>query len=602
MIFTRINQEQDGITDDKRALNCRFESDHTVIDRDLSIWKAMMIEFDDEFSPSKSVFTVVVTLDKMEDLVTSSEFDNFIMASIAFNTVFLAMEHYNASDAMITVQEAAGWVFNIIFISEMVIKIVCLKGFSNYITPLANRFDFVIVMSSITQIVVDIVMSAEEGDQLGILKLFRLFRALRVARLLRKFKSVRLILDAALGSMQPIINIMVFLFLMIVVFGCLGMQLYGNNMNFDDASIYGQESWFDDTGDDGLPRANFDDFLYSFYALFQVLTGSAWELVMFDCMRCYKNGGVVGFLYILVFFLVSNYIILNLFIGAILSNMGTDDDTDRTLETKRMRANQVATQERARQAQIFANSKFTDWSRGGCKGDLATMHEVMALDFAREAFAQSETPKERFGYKVDNNSMWYFGPYHPWRRFIYDLVKNPLFDVFILVIIIISTTLLALDNPSTREDQAWVDIFTICDNIFQLIFTVEFLFKCFAYGVIWTDNVEFMLADQDSLKGLVLGETGEPSYLYSGWNYLDLCVLIVGFINKFGDPDGPLKVLRLLRAFRPLRMINRIAGMKLVLGALVAACPALANVCILLLCVFLIFAILGLSLFAGKFS
>jgi len=41
--------------------------------------------------------------------------------------------------------------------------------------------------------------------------------------------------------------------------------------------------------------------------------------------------------------------------------------------------------------------------------------------------------------------------------------------------------------------------------------------------------------------------------------------------------------------------------MKLVLGALVAACPALANVCILLVAVFLIFAILGLSLFAGKF-
>ena len=37
------------------------------------------------------------------------------------------------------------------------------------------------------------------------------------------------------------------------------------------------------------------------------------------------------------------------------------------------------------------------------------------------------------------------------------------------------------------------------------------------------------------------------------------------------------------------------------LEALIGACPALANVCILLLCVFLIFAILGLSLFMGKF-
>ena len=48
-------------------------------------------------------------------------------------------------------------------------------------------------------------------------------------------------------------------------------------------------------------------------------------------------------------------------------------------------------------------------------------------------------------------------------------------------------------------------------------------------------------------------------------------------------------------------MVNRIAGMKLVLGALAAACPALANVCALLLAVFCVFAILGLSLFMGKF-
>merc|ERR1719183_1630436 len=42
--------------------------------------------------------------------------------------------------------------------------------------------------------------------------------------------------------------------------------------------------------------------------------------------------------------------------------------------------------------------------------------------------------------------------------------------------------------------------------------------------------------------------------------------------------------------------------MKLVLGALVSACPALGNVCILLTAVFLVFAILGTSLFMGKLS
>ena len=56
------------------------------------------------------------------------------------------------------------------------------------------------------------------------------------------------------------------------------------------------------------------------------------------------------------------------------------------------------------------------------------------------------------------------------------------------------------------------------------------------------------------------------------------------------------------RAFRPLRMVNRIDGMKLVIYSLMAAAPALANVLLFLIfAVFLIFGILGLSLFLGKF-
>jgi len=43
-------------------------------------------------------------------------------------------------------------------------------------------------------------MSSSEAEKLSVLKLFRLFRALRVARLLRRFESVKMILDSALGA------------------------------------------------------------------------------------------------------------------------------------------------------------------------------------------------------------------------------------------------------------------------------------------------------------------------------------------------------------------------------------------------------------------
>lgn len=76
----------------------------------------------------------------------------------------------------------------------------------------------------------------------------------------------------------------------------------------------------------------------------------------------------------------------------------------------------------------------------------------------------------------------------------------------------------------------------------------------------------------------MLGDHGVPLYVYASWNYLDLMVLAVSWIDMFVPPEGPLKVLRLARAFRPLRMVNCIDGMKLVIMSLVAAGLALANV------------------------
>ena len=104
--------------------------------------------------------------------------------------------------------------------------------------------------------------------------------------------------------------------------------------------------------DGEIPRENFDDFLAAFYSLFQVLSGSAWELVMYDCMRAHKNGGITGFLFIIVFFLLSNYIILNLLIGAILSNMGQDTDETRLAVTTRNMLKKQSEQIRARSAQV----------------------------------------------------------------------------------------------------------------------------------------------------------------------------------------------------------------------------------------------------------
>ena len=62
-----------------------------------------------------------------------------------------------------------------------------------------------------------------------------------------------------------------------------------------------------------------------------------------------------------------------------------------------------------------------------------------------------------------------------------------------------------------------------------------------------------------------------------------------------------IRSLRTLRAFRPLRALSRFEGMKVVVNALVGAIPSIGNVLLVCLIFWLIFSIMGVTLFAGKF-
>lgn len=63
-----------------------------------------------------------------------------------------------------------------------------------------------------------------------------------------------------------------------------------------------------------------------------------------------------------------------------------------------------------------------------------------------------------------------------------------------------------------------------------------------------------------------------------------------------------VKALRALRALRPLRMISRNKGMKLIVNALLSSLPSMTNVTIVCSLFILIFAIIGVNSFKGKFG
>lgn len=64
---------------------------------------------------------------------------------------------------------------------------------------------------------------------------------------------------------------------------------------------------------------------------------------------------------------------------------------------------------------------------------------------------------------------------------------------------------------------------------------------------------------------------------------------------------SPIKVLRLFRTLRPLRVITHSKSMQVLMLTLTRSLKALANVLLMLLVVWIMFAVLGVQLFQGRF-
>jgi len=88
------------------------------------------------------------------------------------------------------------------------------------------------------------------------------------------------------------------------------------------------------------------------------------------------------------------------------------------------------------------------------------------------------------------------------------------------------------------------------------------------------------------------------AYMSSNWNRLDGFVVLVSVLGAF-FPN--LTMFRAFRAIRPLRIAVRIDQVKVVLGALVRAVPAMLNVMVFCFSFWFVLGILGTTFFMGQF-
>uniref|UniRef100_A0A8C3BAJ7 Sodium channel protein n=1 Tax=Cairina moschata TaxID=8855 RepID=A0A8C3BAJ7_CAIMO len=550
---------------------------------------------------------------KVSAFIKDPFIDLTITLCIVMNTLFMALEHNNMSDNFKSMLNVGNLVFTGIFTAEMILKIIALDPYYYFQQPW-NIFDSIIVTLS----GLSLLMSNTT---------FYVFTQLRVFKLAKSWPTLNTLIKIIGNSLGALSNLTLVLAIIVFIFAIVGVQLFGSNYRENKFKI----------NKSGKPRWHMMDFFHSFLVIFRILCGE-WIETMWDCMVVAEKP-----LCLLVFLLVmviGNLVVLNLFIALLLNSFSTDclqtAEDDGELNNLRIAF--------ARINKGFHLVKSVTWDT--CCGKLRHLKKAHRkknkltaqnpLDFITNPnvfvcvpIAEAENTSDGFEdddklstftdiehskqvihffvyfgilslssafifatyihcclslsgcgryFRCYKGSALNFGGQTWWnlRKTCYQIVEHSWFESFIIFMILLSSGSLAFEDIHIYKRKHIKDMLSFLDKMFTFIFVLEMLLKWVAYGF--------------------------KKYFTNAWCWLDFFIVDVSLINLLGSSLDAVKSLRTLRALRPLRALSRFEGMRVVVNALIGAIPSIMNVLLVCLIFWLIFSIMGVNLFAGKFG
>ncbi|KAJ7999742.1 hypothetical protein DPEC_G00197570 [Dallia pectoralis] len=473
--------------------------------------------------------------------VKSVPFYWLVIILVFLNTLTISSEHYNQPDWLTQIQDVANKVLLGLFTCEMMTKMYSL-GLQAYFVSLFNRFDCFVVCGGITEtILVELAIMSPLG-----ISVFRCVRLLRIFKVTRHWQSLSNLVASLLNSMKSIASLLLLLFLFIIIFSLLGMQVFGGKFNFDETQT---------------KRSTFDNFPQALLTVFQILTGEDWNAVMYDGIMAYggpSSSGMIVSFYFIILFICGNYILLNVFLAIAVDNLA-DAESLTPGEKKEKKEEDPADEE---------------------EDNVAEEEEDLEAPAGPRPPISELVKKEKITPIPDGSAFFIFSKTNSIRVGCHKLINHHIFTNLILVFIMLSSVSLAAEDP-IRNFSARNIILGYFDYAFTAIFTVEILLKMTTYGAFLH-------------KGAFCRNT---------FNLLDLLVVGVSLVSFCiqSSAISVVKILRVLRVLRPLRAINRAKGLKHVVQCVFVAIRTIGNIMIVTTLLQFMFACIGVQLFKGKF-
>uniref|UniRef100_A0A5F8ARJ4 Sodium channel protein n=1 Tax=Macaca mulatta TaxID=9544 RepID=A0A5F8ARJ4_MACMU len=480
-------------------------------------------------------------------IVEHSWFESFIVLMILLSSGALAFEdiYIERKKTIKIILEYADKIFTYIFILEMLLKWIA-YGYKTYFTNAWCWLDFLIVDVSL----VTLVANTLGYSDLGPIKSLRTLRALRPLRALSRFEGMRVVVNALIGAIPSIMNVLLVCLIFWLIFSIMGVNLFAGKfyecINTTDGSRFPASQVPNRSECFALMnvsqnvrwknlKVNFDNVGLGYLSLLQVATFKGWTIIMYaavDSVNVDKQPkyeySLYMYIYFVIFIIFGSFFTLNLFIGVIIDNFNQ--------QKKKLGGQDIFMTEEQKKY-------YNAMKKLGSK--------------------KPQKPIPRPGNKI--------------QGCIFDLVTNQAFDISIMVLICLNMVTMMVEkegqSPYMTDVLYWINV------VFIILFTGECVLKLI------------------SLRYY---------YFTIGWNIFDFVVVIISIVGMFlADlietyfvSPTLFRVIRLARIGRILRLVKGAKGIRTLLFALMMSLPALFNIGLLLFLVMFIYAIFGMSNFA----
>nr|XP_024649293.1 voltage-dependent L-type calcium channel subunit alpha-1C isoform X10 [Macaca nemestrina] len=556
-------------------------------------------------------------------IVEWKPFEIIILLTIFANCVALAIyipfpeDDSNATNSNL---ERVEYLFLIIFTVEAFLKVIAyglLFHPNAYLRNGWNLLDFIIVVVGLFSAILEQATKADGANALGgkgagfDVKALRAFRVLRPLRLVSGVPSLQVVLNSIIKAMVPLLHIALLVLFVIIIYAIIGLELFMGKMH---KTCYNQEGIAAE--DDPSPCAletghgrqcqngtvckpgwdgpkhgitNFDNFAFAMLTVFQCITMEGWTDVLYwmqDAM-----GYELPWVYFVSLVIFGSFFVLNLVLGVLSGEFSKEREKAKARgDFQKLREKQ----------QLEEDLKgYLDWITQAEDIDPENEDEGMDEEKPRnmsmptsetesvntENVAGGDIEGENCGARLAHRiSKSKFSRYwRRWNRFCRRkcraAVKSNVFYWLVIFLVFLNTLTIASEHYNQPH---WLtEVQDTANKALLALFTAEMLLKMYSLGL--------------------------QAYFVSLFNRFDCFVVCGGILEtilvetKIMSPLGisVLRCVRLLRIFKITRYWNSLSNL---VASLLNSVRSIASLLLLLFLFIIIFSLLGMQLFGGKFN